>query len=64
MDTQNRRVHDLNKIKASVSLSEELIEQAIQKMESDPVLYEEAIRQAVRELALVQSTLENSMFTS
>lgn len=60
----NRRIEELNQLKASVSLSEELIEQAINKSDSDPVLYEEAIRQAARELAQVQTILENSMFTS
>ncbi|WP_156288717.1 hypothetical protein [Oceanobacillus salinisoli] len=64
MDNQRENVNQLNEARANISLSEELISQAIQKFESDPVLYEEAIRQASRELSHVQTVLDQSMFTS
>ncbi|WP_068675580.1 hypothetical protein [Oceanobacillus sp. Castelsardo] len=61
---QNRSMDQLNEVRASMSLSDELIGQAIQKYDSDPLLYEESIRQASRELAHIQSVLDNSLFTS
>ena len=60
----NKSIEQLDELTASMSLSKELIGHAIQKYDSDPLLYEESIRQASRELAHIQSVLDNSLFTS
>jgi predicted RND superfamily exporter protein len=59
----NKSTEQLDELKTSMSLSKELIG-IFQKYDSDPLLYEEAIRQASRELAQIQTVLDNSLFTS
>ncbi|RKQ33894.1 hypothetical protein [Oceanobacillus halophilus] len=56
-------LQQLKEVQTNIFLTEELISQAIQKYNSDPLLYEEAIRQASKELSHVQSVLDQSMFT-
>ncbi|WP_085992882.1 hypothetical protein [Oceanobacillus senegalensis] len=63
MDKHYGTIDRLNEVMGSVTHSNELIAQAIQKYASDPVLYEEALKQATKELTHVQSVIDQSMFS-
>ena len=49
--------NQLNQAKANVTLSQNLLLQAIEKSFSDPILAQEAIRQAAAEIAQAQSAV-------
>lgn len=50
-------VEQLNQAKASVTLTQNLLSQAIDKATSDPTLAEEAIKQAANEIAQAQTAV-------
>jgi hypothetical protein len=54
---KNIDVNQLNQAKANVTLTQDLLKQAIEKSSSDPTLAEEAIKQAVTEIAQAQTAV-------
>lgn len=54
---QHIDVNQLNQVKANVTLSQNLLIQAIEKSTSDPTLAQEAIKRTVDEITQAQSGL-------
>ena len=54
---QHIDVNQLNQVKANVTLSQNLLIQAIEKSSTDPTLAEEAIKRTVDEITQAQSGL-------
>lgn len=66
MPQQQIDVNQLNQAKANVTLTQNLLGQAIEKASSDPVLATEALKQAANEIAQAQtavSQVQSSLMT-
>lgn len=63
MANQQIDVNQLDQAKASVTLTQELLTQAIEKSNSDPSLSEEAIKQASQAIAQAQTSVSQVQST-
>ncbi|PGT84142.1 MULTISPECIES: hypothetical protein [Bacillaceae] len=57
MPQQQIDINQLNQAKANVTLTKELLTQAIEKSSSDQVMAQEAIKQAANEIAQAQTAV-------